>query len=304
MFFLGVMDMFDSPSSSSVNSSSGSSSSNGSNYDPYASLGSSSSSYDSNSSSSNSSDPYSSASTPSINSVGSFNPKKTLVLSIGGSIFFPNGPDVERIRAFCLTLNELIAEGYGFVIVVGGGGIARNYIECAKSIGANYYELDKLGIDCTVLNARFLSYYISNAWPFVLTRSEDSRMVLSLGRTPFFGGTIPGQTTDAVGASLAEYLECDFCNISNVNGIYSADPNKNKKAQFISHMGFSKMISLLKKTASEPGAHTFVDPHAAQIISRSKIRSFFINGNNLENFKALVRGQDFEGSIVSAEFEG
>lgn len=232
------------------------------------------------------------------NNLGDFSSRKTIVLSVGGSVFFQEKPKTTAIAKFCETINILVDEGYAFVLVVGGGKTARQYQAAAKSLGANNFELDEVGIATTKINALLFTYNIHNSWKDVLSDVKMSRKTLSLGRIPIFAGTNPGQTTDAVAASIAEYLNCDFVNLSNVDGIYASDPKKVENTKMFSELTHTKMVALLKASASKPGAHTFVDPVAANILARSKIRSFFINGTDLENFKSLIRGQEYKGTIV------
>jgi uridylate kinase len=90
-----------------------------------------------------------------------------------------------------------------------------------------------------------------------------------------------------------------------VDGIYSADPAKEEHAKMYKELTHTKMVSLLKAQASKPGAHTFVDPHAAAILQRSKIKSYFISGTDLENFKSIIRGNpEFKGTLVRTENVG
>jgi uridylate kinase len=253
--------------------------------DPYASLGPNST-------------PSNSYSSPSSYSSASSN-KRTFVLSVGGSVFFNEKLRAPEIAKFCEVLNELIREGYGFVIVVGGGRVARVYQAGARALGANNFEQDEVGIAVTKANALFFTHGIETAWKAVLVDPKEAATVLLLNKTPVFGGTTPGQTTDSVAAIISELMGADFINLSNVDGIYSADPAKEPSARMYKELSHVKMLSLLKAQASKPGAHTFVDPHAANILNRSKIRSFFINGADVENFKSIVRGNpDFKGTLV------
>ena len=225
--------------------------------------------------------------------------QRTFVLSVGGSVFFNEKLRAPEIAKFCEVINELKREGYSFVLVIGGGRVARVYQAGAKALGANNFELDEVGIAITRANAILFTHIIENSWKSVLVEPKEAENVLLLGKTPIYGGTTPGQTTDAVGAIIAELLKADFINLSNVDGIFSADPAKEPSARMYKELSHTKMLSLLKAMASKPGAHCFTDPHAAAILHRSKIRSFFINGNELENFKSVVRGSpEFKGTIV------
>ncbi|MEI7960955.1 MAG: UMP kinase [archaeon] len=225
--------------------------------------------------------------------------QRTFVLSVGGSVFFNEKLRAPEISKFCEVINELKREGYSFVLVVGGGRVARVYQAGAKALGANNFELDEVGIAITRANAILFTHIIENSWRTVLIDPKESENVLLLGKTPIYGGATPGQTTDAVGAIISELLNADFINLSNVDGIFSADPIKEPAARMYKELSHTKMFSLLKAQASKPGAHTFTDPHAAAILERSKIKSFFINGNDLDNFKSVVRGSpEFKGTLV------
>ncbi len=264
----------------------------------------SSSTTTSNESSSNSSE-YSQSSTSSTsdsyNSNYSSIRSKTFVLSVGGSVFFSDKLRAPEIAKFCETINELKRDGYEFVIVVGGGRVARVYQAGAKALGANNFDLDEVAIQITRANAMLFTHIIDNAWKEVLIDPKQAENVLLLGKTPVFGGTTPGQTTDSVAAIIAEMMNAEFVNLSNVDGIYSADPKAEPNAKMYKELSHVKMVSLLKAQASKPGAHTFVDPHAAAIIQRSKIRSSFISGEDLNNFKNCIRGLEFKGTIVRTE---
>jgi uridylate kinase len=238
----------------------------------------------------------------SYSSNSSYAPKnRTFVLSVGGSVFFSDKLRAPKIAKFCEAINELKREGFEFVIVVGGGRIARAYQAGAKALGANNFDLDEVAIQITRANALLFTHIIDNAWKEVLIDPKQADNVLLLGKTPVYGGTTPGQTTDSVAAIIAEMMNAEFINLSNVDGIYSADPNKEQNAKMYKELTHVKMVSLLKAQASKPGGHSFVDAHAAAIINRSKIKSFFVSGEDLNNFKNCVRGNEFRGTIVRTE---
>ncbi len=249
----------------------------------------------------NSSSSQSSSSYSSVYSQYSSSSQKTFVLSVGGSVFFNEKLRAPEIAKFCEVINELRREGYKFVLVVGGGRIARVYQAGVKALGGNNFEMDEAGIAITKANAYMFTHGIENAWKSVLSDPKDADNILHLEKTPVYGGSVPGQTTDSVAAIIAELVNGDFINLSNVDGIYSADPAKEPGAKMYKELTHTKMVSLLKAQSSKPGAHTFIDPHAANMLWRSRIRGFFINGTDFENFKAVVRGQEFKGTIVRTE---
>ncbi len=221
---------------------------------------------------------------------------KGFVLSVGGSVFIGEKPLTDRISEFCSVIN-LLGE-FKFVIVVGGGKTARDYQETAKTLGANDLELDTLGVTSTRLNAILFTYKIDKANKKVITDFSDLDEIIGEGRIPIMGGMAEGQTTDAVAALVAEKLGFEFVNLSNVDGIYDKDPNENEEAFLFKELSFNDMNFLLREKLLVPGLHLFVDPQAVSILSRSKIKSYFLNGNHLENFKNCLRGQEYKGTIV------
>lgn len=257
-----MFDMFDENNSSNLSSSNESLSSNSSNY----------SSYDSS--------------------------KKGFVISVGGSFFISENVLIEKIIDFCSVINELSSE-FNLVLVIGGGRTARIYQEAAKELGANNFELDTIGIKSTRLNAMLFLNKINNSNKEVLTNIRDAKKIIEKGSIPIFGGISEGQTSDAVAALVSEYLGFEFINLSNVDGIYDRDPNEFDDATLFRELSFNDMQFLLREKLIVPGQHLFVDPQAALIISRSKIKSYFLNGNHLENFKNCLRNYDFKGTIVS-----
>jgi uridylate kinase len=222
---------------------------------------------------------------------------KGFVLSVGGSVFIGDKPLADKISEFCNVINSLTE--FKFVLVIGGGKTARAYQESAKTLGANNFELDSLGIAATRLNAKLFTYKIENSHKKIITNFEEIDEVVKEGRIPILGGMSEGQTTDAVGALLAEKLGFEFVNLSNVDGVYDKDPNEAEDAILFKELSFNDMNFLLREKLLIPGQHLFVDPQAASILSRSKIKSYFLNGDHLENFKNCLREQDYKGTIVN-----
>ncbi|MDM7935133.1 MAG: UMP kinase, partial [Methanothrix sp.] len=66
-----------------------------------------------------------------------------LVYSLGGSVIA--GKDTEGLRIYAQAIKDL-AEEHRIFVVVGGGRIARNYIEKARSLGASEAFCDQIGI--------------------------------------------------------------------------------------------------------------------------------------------------------------
>lgn len=246
----------------------------------------SSSSYDSNSSSSSS---YSS-------SYGDI-----FVVSIGGSVLLGEGIFSEKVSAVADSISRLHNESYKFVLVVGGGPVCRDYLTAAKELGTNNFFMDELAIKITRVNATLLIAGLEKAYPEVLTHIGSAKELIDAGQIPVYGGLLPGATTDFVAALLAESLNAKFINLSNVDGIYSSDPSKNKRAKMYSELDYNQLMKLVASAESKPGQNLIIDLPACNILRRSEIKSLFLNGNDLENFESAVRGNSFTGTVVSSE---
>lgn len=220
------------------------------------------------------------------------------VLSIGGSILIGQKPDSENISRISGCLNELIGQGYKLVLVVGGGKTSRDYVAAAKDSGANNFELDEIGIKVTRVNASLLIPAIENAYPEVLSDIKQAAEVLADGKTPVFGGIMPGFTTDAVASLLAEYLGGTFVNLSNVDGIFTADPAVHSSAVMYHEIGYDRLFEILLSNTMKPSQNLIVDLPAAMILKRSALTAFFLNGHDTDNIKAAIQGASFTGTVV------
>ncbi len=223
---------------------------------------------------------------------------KVFVISVGGSILVGSKQYSENVSAIASCLNDLIRQGYKLVLVVGGGKTARDYVAAARDSGANNFELDELGIKVTRLNASLLIPAIENAHPEVLTEVKQAAGILAQGKTPIFGGIMPGFTTDAVAVLLAEYLNGTFVNLSNVDGIFTADPAVHSSAVMYHEIGYDKLFEILLSNTMKPSQNLIVDLPAAMVLKRSGLTAFFLNGHDTENIKAAVQGMSFKGTIV------
>ena len=221
-----------------------------------------------------------------------------LVVSIGGSVLTSN-LDPERIRKYASSIQAL-AEEHTTYIVVGGGRIARDYITAARNLGANEVECDIIGIDMTRINAKLLIAALdSSAYPVPLTSYQDARNAALTGRVVVMGGLIPGQTTDAVSAVLAEYVGADLLiNATSVDGVYTADPNLDSKAEKIPSMTPSQLVDIVIKINMSAGSNSPLDPLAAKIIQRCGIKTIVIDGREPGNINEAAAGRH-NGTLIS-----
>lgn len=230
-----------------------------------------------------------------------WNSSNIYVISLGGSALIKEKIDTSLIGKISHLLNDLTKQGFSFCIVVGGGKLARDYVAAARSLGANNFVLDELGIRATRLNAKLVIQGMENAYPEVLKDLHKAKPIIQKGMIPVFGGILPGITTDAVAALLAELLEGSFINLSNVDGVYDKDPRNNDDAEFISRMTHNELMEqILESTGAgaNPSQNVILDIPCSLILKRSKIRTFILNAGSIDDLEKAIKGYEFQGTVI------
>ncbi|MDK2892523.1 UMP kinase [Methanohalophilus sp.] len=221
-----------------------------------------------------------------------------IVLSIGGSILAKD-LDPERFREYADVLKKL-AQDHKILIVTGGGVAARHYINTARQLGANESVCDFIGIDVTRLNAQLLIAALGNAaYPEPPCTYREAEFALVSGKIVVMGGVIPGQTTDAVSAILAEYLNANLLVIAtSVDGVYSEDPNENPDAIKFHTMTPEELINVVMRTEMKAGSKSPVDLLAAKIIQRSGMKTIILDGSKSENIANVILQENVKSEPV------
>ncbi len=213
-----------------------------------------------------------------------------VVISLGGSVIS------DRIGDFARTLDD-IAGKHQLFIVVGGGKLAREYISKAREFGADETFCDYIGIAATRINAMLLIAAMRTAAKKVPVDFVEAEELSRNSRAVVMGGTFPGHTTDATAALLAEFVGAELLiNATNVDGVYSDDPRKNKDAVRYERLSPSELVEIVGKASMKAGANVVIDLLAAKIIERSKIKTYVILGTP-ENIVKAVEGETL-GTII------
>ena len=221
-----------------------------------------------------------------------------VVISLGGSVLVGKGFDAERIKAYAEVIEKL-AEKHRIFVVVGGGRVARDYINTARKLGANETFCDCIGIEVTRINAMLLASAIKNA-PREIPKDFGRAYELSANhQVVVMGGTFPGHTTDATAALLAEFIGADILlNATSVNGVYSADPRKDPNAVRFERLTAKELVEIVSAGESKAGSSNVMDLLAAKIIERSGIKTVIFLGTP-ENIEKALNGKVEEiGTIV------
>ncbi|WP_336000578.1 UMP kinase [Halorientalis halophila] len=222
-----------------------------------------------------------------------------VVVSIGGSVLAPD-LDPERVRAYADVVESLLAAGHRVGVVVGGGTVARDYIETARELGANEMQLDQLGIGVTRLNARLLIAALGDAAaPTPQETYEDAGAAFHRGDVPVMGGVAPAQTTDAVSAALAEYVGADLLvYATSVPGVYSADPNEHDDAEKYATLSADDLVDVIADIEMAAGSNAPVDLLAAKVIQRAGLHAVVLDGTDPTAVERAVLDDEHEGTEI------
>jgi uridylate kinase len=97
------------------------------------------------------------------------------------------------------------------------------------------------------------------------------------------GGFVPGYSTDAVAATIAELMDAELVVATRVDGVYTADPEE-EEAEKLDEVTPGRLRELVSGNSSA-GGYELIDGTAINIIERSSIRTRVIEGelDSLEN---------------------
>ncbi|HEX5112440.1 MAG TPA: UMP kinase [Saprospiraceae bacterium] len=187
-------------------------------------------------------------------------PYKRVLLKLSGeSLMGENsyGIHPQRLSHYANEIKTIIDLGVEVAIVIGGGNIFRGLQ--AEATGIEKVQGDYMGMLATVINGMALQSALEHigiytrlisaiemksiAEPYIRRRAirhlEKGRVVIFSAGTgnPYF-------TTDSAAALRANEINADvILKGTRVDGIYTADPEKNKDAVKIDRITFAKVIS-------------------------------------------------------------
>lgn len=225
--------------------------------------------------------------------------KKIIVISLGGSLIIPDEINHSYLRNFKKVLLEHTNK-YKFVVICGGGNIARKYMSVLKKEGISQELQSYAGISSTRTNARFLSYFFNlNQKKGIPHTLKTLKKQIKKDSIVFCGALNyrPEQTSDTTAAMIAKELKSEFINLTNVPGLFNKNPNKNKNAKLIKKISWKKFNEKAQKIKYKPGQHFVLDQKSSRIILQEKIPTY-IMGEDIKELKKFLRNTKFKGTII------
>lgn len=225
--------------------------------------------------------------------------KRVIVLSLGGSQIIPDDINLNYLKKFKIILKKH-TKNYKFIVVCGGGSVARKYISALKEIGINETLQSMAGISATRMNARFMNYFFNIDPKLGIPHTHKTLRKYINSNDIIFCGALeyrPNQTSDSTAAEIAKEFKADFINITNIKGLYDKNPKEFKDAKFIPEIGWKEFEKMANKSKFKPGQHFVLDQTASTIIKKYQIPTY-ITGNDLNQLDNLLSNKKFSGTII------
>ena len=232
---------------------------------------------------------------------------RRIVLKLSGEALAGSqgyGIDPQMLVRMAAEIREVTTLGVQVAIVIGGGNIFRGL--AASAGGMDRATADYMGMLATVINALALQDALEKAGlqtrvlsaiemravaePYIRRRAirhlEKGRIVIFAAGTgnPFF-------TTDTAGALRAVEIGADaIIKATKVDGIYSADPQRDAQAQRLARVTY---IDVLNRGLQ------VMDSAAISLCMDNKLPIIVFDLTRSGNIKRIVLGEPV-GSIVSS----
>lgn len=226
--------------------------------------------------------------------------KDVVVLSIGGSILVPDKINLPFLTALRDVLYQHRSKK--FVIVPGGGSVARHYIAALKTIHRSEETQAHIGILVCKLNALLLRDLLDARANKTLPKNLKELKQLLKKHDIVVSASLrfaPHETSDGTAASIAHAVRGTFINITNVPGLYTKDPQTSTDARLIPEITARELKKRVDQLRFHPGQHFVIDQHAAADILKHKIPTVIL-GPDLRNLDAVLHHKPFIGTRVVA----
>jgi uridylate kinase len=221
-----------------------------------------------------------------------------IVVRVGGSVV-ASPLNASLIGRYVDLLKNLKLQGHEVVAVVGGGSLARKFIQVAVELGLDEARRDWAAIHVSRLLAQLFVLCLGEAGCGTVAVSVDeAENCLRRGKIVVFGGLRPGMTTDSVAALIGERIQADLLvKGSNVEGIFTKDPKKYSDAEKLDKLKFEDLARLLEADSHRVGINQILDPEAVKILRKIRLKTVVVNGYDAENVLAAVKGEPV-GTVI------
>ena len=231
---------------------------------------------------------------------------KRVLLKLSGESLMGDqafGISADVLRHYATLIKEVQEAGVEVAVVIGGGNIFRG-LQAASS-GIERVQGDYMRMMATVINGMALQSALEQqgvftrlitaikmeqiAEPYIRRRAirhvEKGRVVIFAAGTgsPYF-------TTDSAAALRANEINADvILKGTRVDGIYSADPEKDPDAEKFDELSFAKVIS---------AGYSVMDMTAFTMCKENDLPIVVFDIHKRENLMKIIRGEKV-GTLVA-----
>ncbi len=213
------------------------------------------------------------------------------------------GINTERLMDYANQISEIVEMGVQVAIVIGGGNIFRGLSGASK--GFDRVQGDQMGMLATVINSLAVNSALN-------AKGVKSRVMTSIRMEPIgeyyskryaieclergevviiSGGTSnPYFTTDTASALRAIETEADLMlKGTRVDGIYTADPEKDKTAQKFTEITYDEIYNKGLKV---------MDLTATTLCKENNMPIYVFDMDTVGNLKKVIQGEEI-GTLVN-----
>lgn len=231
---------------------------------------------------------------------------KRILLKLSGEALMGDqqyGIDPSRLAAYAEDVCEIVKLGVQVGIVIGGGNIFRGLQGSAD--GMDRVQGDYMGMLATVINSMALQSALEKAGVGTalltgfqigpvseLMSRKRAISYLEAGKVVIIGGGTgnPYFTTDTASALRGIEIEADvYLKGTRVDGVYTADPEKDPTATRYDHITFDEAYQKQLR---------IMDLTAFTMCKENKMPIFVFDMNQKGNLKSVVMGEA-TGTLVS-----
>ncbi len=226
-----------------------------------------------------------------------------IVISVGGSLIVPNGGiNTDFLIKFNKLIREEIIKGRRFLLIAGGGKLARQYQEAGAAVIGKLTkeDLDWLGIHATHLNGHLLRTIFQDISNPRVIQHYDRKLENWTEPIAIGAGWMPGCSTDYDAIILAKDHGAKLIiNMSNIDYVFDKDPAKFSDAKPLKKITWKAMKELVGDKWT-PGHNSPFDPIATKLASKLDLTVVITNGKDMDNVKKIIEGKEFKGTVISS----
>ena len=219
-----------------------------------------------------------------------------VIISLGGSLVYPNKIAIGFLKKFKHCLSKYFAD-YQFIIFVGGGKVCRIYQSALLDFGADAENRDWMGIKISRLNAEIVKQvFMENSFSEII--KDPNKKIQTEKNVVLGAGFKPCNSTDYVATLFAKENNIDtIINLTNIDFVYDKDPSKFPNAKAIEKINWKDFREIIGNKWT-PGLSSPFDPIASKLAEELKLKVVIINGKHLKRLEDFLNNKKFIGTII------